>query len=43
MWTKDDLQQIVRRELGDYRLVVVPNRQPYVHKLVGGMKFQRAD
>ena len=36
MWTKDDLQQIVRRELGDYRLIVVSNRQPYVHKLVGG-------
>jgi len=36
MWTKEVLQQIVRRELGDYRLVVVSNRQPYVHQLVDG-------
>jgi trehalose 6-phosphate synthase len=36
MWTKEDLQQLVKREIGDYRLVVVSNRQPYVHKLVDG-------
>jgi trehalose 6-phosphate synthase len=36
MWTKEDLQQLVRREIGEYRLVVVSNRQPYVHKLVDG-------
>jgi len=36
MWTKEGLQQIVRRELGDYRLIVVSNRQPYVHQLVDG-------
>ncbi len=36
MWTKEDLQQLVRREIGDYRLVVVSNRQPYVYKLDNG-------
>jgi trehalose 6-phosphate synthase len=36
MWTKQDLQQIVRRELGEYQLIVVSNRQPYVHQLVDG-------
>jgi trehalose 6-phosphate synthase len=36
MWTKEDLQQLVRREIDDYRLIVVSNRQPYVHKLVDG-------
>jgi trehalose 6-phosphate synthase len=36
MWTKEDLKQLVRREIGDYRLIVVSNRQPYVHKLVDG-------
>jgi alpha,alpha-trehalose-phosphate synthase [UDP-forming] len=36
MWTKEDLQQLVRREIGDYRLIVVSNRQPYIHKLVDG-------
>ncbi len=36
MWTKEDLQQLVQREIGDYRLVVVSNRQPYVYKLDNG-------
>jgi trehalose 6-phosphate synthase len=36
MWTKEVLQQIVRRELGDHQLIVVSNRQPYVHQLVDG-------
>ena len=35
-WTKEALQQLVRREIGDCRLVVVSNRQPYVYKLVQG-------
>ena len=30
MWTGDDLLRLVRRELNDYRLIVVSNRQPYV-------------
>jgi alpha,alpha-trehalose-phosphate synthase [UDP-forming] len=36
MWNKEDLQQLVRREIGDYQFIVVSNRQPYVHKLVEG-------
>jgi trehalose 6-phosphate synthase len=36
MWTKEVLQQIVRRELGDHQLIVVSNRQPYIHQLVDG-------
>ena len=30
MWTGDDLQRLVKRELSDYRLLVVSNRQPYI-------------
>ena len=30
MWTGDDLQRLVKRELSDYKLIVVSNRQPYV-------------
>ena len=36
IWTKEDLRRLVQREIGDYRLVVVSNRQPYVHELVEG-------
>ncbi|MCH7712838.1 MAG: trehalose-6-phosphate synthase [Chloroflexi bacterium] len=36
IWTKEDLRRLVQREIGDYRLVVVSNRQPYVHELVDG-------
>ena len=35
-WTKEDLRRLVQREIGDFRLVVVSNRQPYVHELVDG-------
>lgn len=31
MWTKEDLQQLIREKMGDYLFVVVSNRQPYVH------------
>lgn len=31
MWTKKDLQQLVKDKLGDYLFIVVSNRQPYVH------------
>jgi trehalose 6-phosphate synthase len=31
MWTKEDLQQLVREQMSDYLFVVVSNRQPYVH------------
>ncbi len=30
MWTGDDLQRLVKRELSDYKLIVVSNRQPYI-------------
>ena len=36
MWTKRDLQGLVRREVGDYGLVVVSNRQPYIFDMVDG-------
>ena len=36
MWTKQDLQNLVQRQTGDYRLVIVSNRQPYIHNLVDG-------
>ncbi len=42
MWTGDDLQRLVKRELSDYKLVVVSNRQPYVFSLdeQGGLQGQ---
>ena len=33
MWTSDDLESLVKRELSDYRLIVVSNRQPYVFNI----------
>ena len=33
MWTGDDLQRLVKRELSDYRLLVVSNRQPYIFSI----------
>ena len=35
-WNAESLRQLVQREIGDYRLVVVSNRQPYIHELVEG-------
>ena len=35
-WTREKLQLLVQREIGDYKLIVVSNRQPYVHDLIGG-------
>ena len=31
MWTKNNLQQLVKEKLSDYVFVVASNRQPYVH------------
>ncbi|MDD5084823.1 MAG: trehalose-6-phosphate synthase [Candidatus Omnitrophica bacterium] len=31
MWTKKDLQQLIKDKMGDYLFIVVSNRQPYVH------------
>src|ERR1700722_9376184 len=36
MWTRDALQDLVRERLGDHRLILVGNRQPYQHRFVGG-------
>ncbi len=33
MWTGDDLQRLASREISDYRLLVVSNRQPYVFSI----------
>ena len=35
-WGKEDLKRLAQREMGDYHLIVVSNRQPYVHELVDG-------
>jgi trehalose-6-phosphate synthase len=31
MWTKDDLQELVKAKLAGYLFVVVSNREPYIH------------
>ncbi len=36
VWNRASLRRMVQRELGDYRLVVVSNRQPYIHEMVEG-------
>lgn len=36
MWTGDDLQRLVQRELSEYRLIVVSNRQPYAFRTEDG-------
>ncbi|MFC1512491.1 trehalose-6-phosphate synthase [bacterium] len=33
LWTKKDLQKLVKDNLGDYEFIVVSNRQPYIHTL----------
>ena len=36
MYTKEDLQRLVRNQIGNHRLIIVSNRQPYIHQLVDG-------
>lgn len=36
MWTRESLCQLVQEKLRDYLLVVVSNREPYIHSHVGG-------
>jgi len=31
MWTKESLKKVVEESLGDYLLIVVSNREPYIH------------
>lgn len=36
IWDKEGLKRLAQREMGDYHLIVVSNRQPYIHELVEG-------
>jgi trehalose 6-phosphate synthase len=36
MWTKDALQDLIRTNLGEHRLILVANREPYQHRQVAG-------
>jgi trehalose 6-phosphate synthase len=36
MWTKEALHDLIRSRLQDYQLIVVANREPYVHRHDGG-------
>lgn len=36
MWTKEALQDLIQTKLGDRRLILVGNREPYLHRYVGG-------
>ena len=36
MWTKNALRDMIRAKLGDHRLLLVANREPYLHRFVGG-------
>ncbi len=40
MYTKEDLQRLVRNQIGNRKLVIVSNRQPYQHQLVDGQVRQ---
>mgnify|MGYP002526027529 FL=1 len=35
-WNKESLRRLVQREMGEYRLIVVSNRQPYIHEIIEG-------
>jgi trehalose 6-phosphate synthase len=36
MWTKDALQELIQSKLEGRRLILVANREPYLHRFVGG-------
>ena len=36
VWDKEALKRLAQRELGDFKLVIVSNRQPYIHELIEG-------
>jgi alpha,alpha-trehalose-phosphate synthase [UDP-forming] len=36
MWTKDALQELIQSKLADHRLMVVANREPYLHRYESG-------
>src|SRR5919197_5976268 len=35
-WTRERLEEAARQRLGEARLVVVANREPYIHQFAGG-------
>src|SRR6476661_11213908 len=35
-WSKQRLEQVARSRLGGARLIVVANREPYIHRHAGG-------
>lgn len=42
MWTKEDLQKLIKEKMSDYKFIVVSNRQPYAHVFKKGkITFQR--
>ena len=36
MWTKDSLLDLIHSKLGDYKFILVSNREPYVHRRTPG-------
>src|SRR5260370_38070140 len=36
MWTKDSLLELIQTRLQDHPLIVVANREPYLHRFVSG-------
>ncbi len=36
MMTKEELKKVISEELGNYKLIIVSNREPYIHKFEGG-------
>jgi trehalose 6-phosphate synthase len=36
MWSKKDLQKLIKEKMGDYLFIAVSNRQPYVHIMKKG-------
>lgn len=35
MWTKEALNELIQTKLRDYQLIVVGNREPYIHRFAG--------
>ncbi len=35
MWNKEALHQMIDEKLRDYKLIIVANREPYIHRFVG--------
>ena len=31
MWTREDLQNLIKEKMGDYKFIIASNRQPYAH------------